>query len=257
MGCFSVLQENEGIYGTRSRRKSLRLDKPILLNLPPRNTNPTKRKDKTMSKIPIGLQMYTVRDLCEKDFIGALRGVADIGYAGIELAGTYGLSAPELRDVLDELGLKCVGNHSGERDLDKLVEFNQTIGCEYVGGPALPPGGFPKDEASCLAAAKHMNEASIFWTSSMKIRTPIWSTQKLTCTGSSMQMSIRLRISGNIRGVVHWFTSRTWAKSVNLLKLARGFWTGMTSLRRARRSTRDGTSSSKIGATVRRWKVPG
>ncbi len=111
-----------------------------------------------MSKIPVGLQMYTVRDLCEKDFIGALRGVADIGYAGIELAGTYGLSAPELRDVLDELGLKCVGNHSGERDLDKLVEFNQTIGCEYVGGPALPPGGFPKDEASCLAAAKHMNE---------------------------------------------------------------------------------------------------
>ena len=111
-----------------------------------------------MSKIPVGLQMYTVRDVCEKDFIGALRQVADIGYAGIELAGTYGLSASELRDVLNELNLKCPGNHTGERDVDKLVAFNQTIGCTYIGGPALPPGGFPKDEASCLAAAKHMNE---------------------------------------------------------------------------------------------------
>ena len=111
-----------------------------------------------MSKIPVGLQMYTVRDICEKDFIGALRQVADIGYAGIELAGTYGLSASELRDVLDELDLKCAGSHTGERDLDQLVAFNQTIGCAYVGGPALPPGGFPKDEASCLAAANHMNQ---------------------------------------------------------------------------------------------------
>ena len=111
-----------------------------------------------MSKIPVGLQLYTVRDLCEKDFVGALRKVADIGYAGVELAGTYGLSAQEIRDVLDELGLKCVGNHTGERDLDKLAADNKTLGCEYVGGPALPPGGFPRDEASCLAAAKHMNE---------------------------------------------------------------------------------------------------
>jgi sugar phosphate isomerase/epimerase len=111
-----------------------------------------------MAKIPIGLQMYTVRDVCETDFIGALRQVADIGYSNIELAGTYGLSASELRDVLDELGLKCVGHHMGERDLDKLVEFNKTIGCAHVGGPSLPPGDFPNDEASCLAAAKHMNE---------------------------------------------------------------------------------------------------
>ncbi len=111
-----------------------------------------------MSKIPIGIQMYTVRDVCEKDFIGALKQVADIGYAGVELAGTYSLSATELKQVLDDCGLQCAGNHMGERDIQKLVEFNETVGCEYVGGPSLPEGGFPNDKESCLAAAAHMNK---------------------------------------------------------------------------------------------------
>ena len=35
-----------------------------------------------MSRIPVGLQMYTVRDVCEQDFVGALRQVADMGYEG-------------------------------------------------------------------------------------------------------------------------------------------------------------------------------
>jgi len=111
-----------------------------------------------MSKMSVGIQMYTVRDVCEKDFIKALRQVAEIGYAGIELVGAYGLSAAELKDVLDDLGLKCAGNHTGERDINKLVEFNKTIGCTYVGGPALPEGEFPNDEESVKVATAHMNK---------------------------------------------------------------------------------------------------
>ena len=35
-----------------------------------------------MNKIPVGLQLYTVRDWTEKDFVGTVRKVAEMGYAG-------------------------------------------------------------------------------------------------------------------------------------------------------------------------------
>lgn len=111
-----------------------------------------------MGKIPVGLQLYTVRDECQKDFPGTLRRVAEIGYQGVELAGTYGLSAQDLKKLLDELGLQCAGNHTGERDAGKVAELNKTLGCTCVGGPALPPGGFPTDVESVRAAAAHMNQ---------------------------------------------------------------------------------------------------
>ena len=40
----------------------------------------------------IGLQLYTVRDACEKDFPGTLKAVAAAGFSGVEFAGYWGLS---------------------------------------------------------------------------------------------------------------------------------------------------------------------
>ena len=37
-----------------------------------------------MGSIPIALQMYSLRDESEKDFIGTLKKVANMGYDGIE-----------------------------------------------------------------------------------------------------------------------------------------------------------------------------
>lgn len=111
-----------------------------------------------MANIPIGLQMYTVRDECDKDFVGALRRVKEIGYEGVELAGTHGLSAADLRKVLDDLGLRCAGGHAGDRDVHQVADYYHTLGCTCVGGPSLPPGKFPEDKESVLAAAKYMNE---------------------------------------------------------------------------------------------------
>lgn len=42
-----------------------------------------------MNKISVGLQLYTVRDECAKDFVGTLKKVAEIGYKGVELSSTY------------------------------------------------------------------------------------------------------------------------------------------------------------------------
>jgi len=40
-----------------------------------------------MARIPIGLQLYSVREDCARDLAGALRSVADMGYEGVEFAG--------------------------------------------------------------------------------------------------------------------------------------------------------------------------
>ena len=111
-----------------------------------------------MSRIPVGLQMYTVRDVCEKDFVGALRQVADIGYEGVELAGSYGLNAEVLRDILVDVNLKCIGSHTSFDDIDQVAAFHKTINCNYVGGSSMSPAGFPADSNSLLAAAKYSNE---------------------------------------------------------------------------------------------------
>jgi len=88
-------------------------------------------------KIPIGLQLYSVREACAKDLPSVLAAVAKMGYQGVEFAGYYGRNARELRNMLDQNGLKCCGTHLG---LDALkgdalqgtVEFNQTLGNPFL-----------------------------------------------------------------------------------------------------------------------------
>ena len=62
-----------------------------------------------MTTIPIGLQLYSVRDDCARDLPDVLKAVADMGYVGVEFAGYYGYTAPELRALLDDNGLNAVG----------------------------------------------------------------------------------------------------------------------------------------------------
>ena len=86
-----------------------------------------------MANIPIGLQLYSVREDCKNDLPGVLKEVARMGYAGVEFAGYYGHSAADLRKMLDDLGLICCGTHTGIQtllgeELPKTIEYNQTPG---------------------------------------------------------------------------------------------------------------------------------
>jgi len=88
-------------------------------------------------KIPIGLQLYSVRQECEKDLPGVLKAVAKMGYQGVEFAGYYGRKAEELKKLLDENKLACCGTHLGLNTLlggefKKTVEFNRTLGNPYL-----------------------------------------------------------------------------------------------------------------------------
>ena len=67
-----------------------------------------------------GIQMYSVRDLAEKDLRAALKCVADIGYKYVEFAGFFGHSAEEVRSWLDEFGLD---EESYLKEADELAEF--------------------------------------------------------------------------------------------------------------------------------------
>ncbi len=112
-------------------------------------------------RIPVALQLYTVRDQTAKDFVGTLKRVAEMGYAGVEFAGTGGLAAAELKKLLDDLGLRVAGSHVAlgeyERDLQAVIDYNLAIGNRYLVVPFLPED-LRQDEAAWVAIAGRMNE---------------------------------------------------------------------------------------------------
>lgn len=107
----------------------------------------------------IGLELYSVRNECKADFRGTIEQVAKIGYAGVEFAGYWGLSAKEVRQMIDDNGLVTCGTHTGFADLkpdkiDATIEFNLIIGNKFVICPYMTG----KTRAEWLAHAKMFNE---------------------------------------------------------------------------------------------------
>ena len=91
-------------------------------------------------KIPIGLQVYSVRNEAQKDLAGVLAQVAEMGYEGVEFAGYYNWPAEKIRKVLDQHNLKCCGTHTGVPammgdEFAKTVEFNKIIGNKNLIAP--------------------------------------------------------------------------------------------------------------------------
>jgi sugar phosphate isomerase/epimerase len=69
-----------------------------------------------MAKIPIGLQLFSVRGECARSVPATLEAVAKIGYEAVEPWGYngesvawQGHSAADLRRMLDDNGLRCCG----------------------------------------------------------------------------------------------------------------------------------------------------
>ena len=88
-------------------------------------------------KLPVGVQLYSVRNDFQKDIPGVLAGIKKIGYEGVEFAGyfSYANNAAGLRKLLDDNGLKACGSHiqGGLPTLQgdgfaRETEFNKVIG---------------------------------------------------------------------------------------------------------------------------------
>ena len=121
------------------------------------------RADESAKKIPIAVELYSVRTLLPKDFPGTIKALAEMGYQGVEFAGYHGRDAKpkELRKLLDDNGLKCCGTHTHldtlEGDnLKKTIELHQILGNKFLICPYMTA----KDANGWLDLAKKFNDIS-------------------------------------------------------------------------------------------------
>jgi sugar phosphate isomerase/epimerase len=99
-----------------------------------------------VDKLPIGIQVYGLRDLLEnspENFESVMRSVADLGYDCVELAGLYGLKPEYVHEALEKTGLVPLSAHVPLAELIadpvKVARDYRTINCQYVVVPYLPP----------------------------------------------------------------------------------------------------------------------
>lgn len=92
-------------------------------------------------KIPVGLELYSVRGDLAKDLVGTVRAVAKLGYQGVEFFSPYMQWTPtfakEMRTVLDEVGMKCFSTHNSNNSftpelMPKAIELNTILGSKFI-----------------------------------------------------------------------------------------------------------------------------
>jgi sugar phosphate isomerase/epimerase len=86
--------------------------------------------------LPLGIQLYSVRDQMAKDLDMALAAVAAAGFVEVEAAALPKKTAKEIRASLDKAGLRCVSAHHGFDDLaprlDELLDYDAALGAKYI-----------------------------------------------------------------------------------------------------------------------------
>jgi sugar phosphate isomerase/epimerase len=91
--------------------------------------------------IPVGLELYSVRNELTKDLPATVTAVAKMGYQVVEFYAPYfewtPAQAKDVRKLLDDLGIKCRSTHNNAPSftadgLKKATELNQIIGSKYI-----------------------------------------------------------------------------------------------------------------------------
>jgi len=92
-------------------------------------------------KIPVGLEMYSVRGELMKDLPGTVRAVAKMGYEVMEFYAPYFQwttdYAKDVRKQLDDLGVRCNSTHNNAESftpegIEHAVALNQILGARYI-----------------------------------------------------------------------------------------------------------------------------
>lgn len=109
---------------------------------------------------PVGIQLYTLRDLMAVDVAATLEQVATIGYREVEFAGYFDTPAREVRRLLDSLGLVAPSAHIDLAtldgpDADKAIDDAAEIGHRYLIVPWL-------DEAERGSLERYREHAARF-----------------------------------------------------------------------------------------------
>src|SRR5919202_1849186 len=94
---------------------------------------------------PVGIQLYSFRSEFAKDVPGTMAKVKQMGFREAEIAGTYDLSLPDFRKLMDQNGIKAISTGASFEDLDsnvpKIVEEAKALGVKYVTCAWIPHPG--------------------------------------------------------------------------------------------------------------------
>lgn len=93
--------------------------------------------------MPVGLQLFTVRDQLQNDMMGTLKQVAAIGIKEVEIYDLYGKTPAEFARILKDDGLTAPSGHYMTRHLhgnwEKEIENARVIGLKYMVNAILDP----------------------------------------------------------------------------------------------------------------------
>src|SRR6266498_79297 len=99
------------------------------------------RADAATSSVPIGLELYSVREALKQDPEGTVRAVAQLGYQCVEFYGPYYAwthdQAKSMRKLMDDLGIRCHSTHNDQSNFSKdkiphARDLNLILGTKYL-----------------------------------------------------------------------------------------------------------------------------
>jgi len=107
----------------------------------------------TKSQVPLGLQLYSLRETIAADVKGTLEKIAEIGFKEVETYGYspknqfWGLSVKEFKNILDSNGLNTPSGHyglddylkegGGKSDFAYAVEVAQKLDQKFITIPSI------------------------------------------------------------------------------------------------------------------------
>ena len=93
-------------------------------------------------RIPVGVQLWTLRRETAEDLPGTLKQVAAIGYRGVELWFQKWPDAKDLKSITGDLGLAIASAHVSllelKTDFNRVADYHRTIGNRSLVVPYIP-----------------------------------------------------------------------------------------------------------------------
>src|ERR1035438_7770740 len=248
----------------------------------------------TGKNIPIGIELFSVRDEMIKDTLATVRAIAKMGYEVVEFYGPYYSWTPEfakdVRKVMDDTGIRCNSTHNDAKNflpegLQKAIDYNKTLGAKYVvmASSGMVKGldgwkgvgdtltqAMEKLRPAGLRAGYHNHQAEFkLVTASGPSRRSRPIRPRMSCCNStsaraSKWATTRWRGSTPIRGASTAATSRTGLRARRRIKrrapafcLEKAWLPGRRSSPRRRRPVGwNSISSSRKAAATQAWKPP-
>ena len=107
------------------------------------------------TRIPLGVQLYTVREQAEKDLGAVLAHISMIGYNEVETYwNVYTHPAKKLRSMIVDNGLSVPSGHFDYDGLESKLEYAKELGVQYMICPMLPKDMWTSADGFKKAAAQ-------------------------------------------------------------------------------------------------------